>query len=650
MKFNPFTPAPLPLERISRDAPEVIDPLGAQSHFTRKVGKGFLKLSISRRRFFGLIIFFVFALGAVAARSGYLQIMRGSAYRAQGESNRLRRLPLFPLRGIIKDRSGVPLVRNVPRFRVALIPAYLPEDPARRAALWQELGPLSGVSPIALEQSIVTRTWRGSEAVLIADNILQDDAVRLKVNVQDPSVSIEISALREYGEAARESLAHILGYLGRISETEYEALEARGYVRNDRIGRTGIERSYEEMLRGTMGGRDLEVDARGRLRRVIAEREPIDGSDLTLTLEFEAQKKLEEIMRRHLRAIGKTRGAAVALDPRNGAVRALVSLPGFDPNQFTRGIDQASYEKLSEDKNRPLFPRAISGEYPSGSIIKPLFVAAGLDAGTITPATTVLSTGGIHVRDSFFPDWRAGGHGRVNAQEAIAHSVNTFFYYLGGGYKSFVGMGPDALAEAARKFGLGAPLGIDLPGEGSGLVPSPAWKKTVKGEPWYIGDTYHFAIGQGDVLVTPIQMASAIGAIANGGNLYRPHLASPLTPERGAERGPPQDDDLITTHVASPQSLEVVRRGMRLAVTGGTAQPLRDVPVAVAGKTGTAEWGKGKLPHAWFVGFAPYENPELVMVVLIEQGGEGSRVAVPIAREFLAWYFGPKRNAVRETP
>jgi penicillin-binding protein 2 len=323
------------------------------------------------------------------------------------------------------------------------------------------------------------------------------------------------------------------------------------------------------------------------------------------------------------------RGSAIVMDVRDGSVLALAALPAYDNNVFAGKVSSTAYQLLLENPDRPLFPRAWAGQFPSGSTIKPLIVTAALAEGVVTARTTVTSIGGIHVGPWFFPDWKVGGHGTVNARSAIAWSVNTFFYYVGGGYGGFIGLGVDRLTKWMRAFGLGAETGIDLPGEATGHVPSQEWKQETKNERWYIGDTYNLSIGQGDLLVTPLQMARMTAAVANGGTLVRPHVVmSSSTAEL-----PRLDVDA--------SALATVRQGMRETVIYGSGRALSVLPVPSAGKTGTAQWNSDKPNHAWYIGFAPFESPEIVVTVLLEEGGEGSSYAVPVAGEILrAWWEG----------
>jgi penicillin-binding protein 2 len=286
--------------------------------------------------------------------------------------------------------------------------------------------------------------------------------------------------------------------------------------------------------------------------------------------------------------------------------------------------------------------RALSGTYPSGSTIKPMIAAAALEEGIINQNTTFLSTGGIYYDKWFFPDWKAGGHGLTNVRRALAESINTFFYIIGGGYKDFNGLGVEKMKKYVELFGLGNKLGIDLPSEAPGLIPDQEWKEKVKKEEWYIGDTYHFAIGQGDVLVTPLQMAFATSVFANGGTLYSPHVVKEIISDvSGPTFVKPQ---VIRENFIDKKNIEIVRQGLRQAVTSGSATKLQNLKVSSAGKTGTAEGATGRPPHAWFTGFAPYFDSEIVITVLVEEGGEGSGIAQDVSFEFLNWYFGRKNE------
>jgi penicillin-binding protein 2 len=345
-------------------------------------------------------------------------------------------------------------------------------------------------------------------------------------------------------------------------------------------------------------------------------------------------------MQKVMSNVGAAKATAVALDPRSGEILAFVNLPSYDNNLFSKGISGTDYANLLNNKNNPLLPRAIAGEYPSGSSIKPFIAAGALQEGNINENSTVNSTGGIKVGEWEFPDWKKGGHGITNVTKAIAESVNTFFYAIGGGYGNIKGLGPDRMKHYLNLFGFGEDTGIDIGGELPGSIPDPVWKEKTKNEDWYLGDTYHMAIGQGDTLVTPLQIANATCAIANGGKLYKPRFVHEVVDENDKvlEVKPPE---IIRKGFISPSNMDIVKRGMRQTVTSGSARSLNNLPVAISGKTGTAQFGPDeKKYHGWFTSFAPYDNPKIALTILVEGAGGGDETAVPIAKEVYKWYFG----------
>ena len=350
---------------------------------------------------------------------------------------------------------------------------------------------------------------------------------------------------------------------------------------------------------------------------------------------------LEKIINNSLKASKKERASGIVMNPNNGELLALVSFPAFDDNDFSGGISQENYSKYINDPDRPLFNRVIAGTYPSGSSIKPAIAAAALQDGLIDAKTSFNSVGGLRVGAWWFPDWQGGGHGITNVTKALAWSVNTFFYYIGGGYGDFTGLGIEKMVDYLKKFGFAKKLGIDLPGEVAGFLPSKSWKEKTKGERWYIGDTYNVSIGQGDVLVTPLQIAAMTAAIANGGTLYEPHVVAsivdPIT--KKIEKIAPK---IINSDFISRANLEIVGRGMRDCVTSGSCRRLSNLSFFAAGKTGTAQWSSNKDNHAWFTSFAPYENPKIVVTILVEEGVGGDVIAAPIAYEFYQWWGGDK--------
>lgn len=625
----------------------------------------------------------VFALGLLILRATWLQVIKNDYYYNLSENNRLRVETVEAKRGIIYDRNFRPLVRNKANFVLYLRPIDLPKNELTRDELIRQLsqilekGSLAtvGTSLVAIStasdlagacavnlasdnatfyqiKDALAKVKIGSlesyQPLFVAGNVDYDKAMLINLNLDNwPGVFLSDKIRREYlwptatstTVATDTSLAHVLGYTGKITEVELKAM-SHDYSLIDYIGQAGLEDSYESELKGQPGRKNIEVDALGRQKKTVNEVPAQNGNNLLLSLDFALQQKTEEVVKAYLQKANLHRASVIIMNPGNGEILTLVTLPGYNNNLFAAGISQNDYNKLLADPNQPLFNRSLSGQFPSGSSIKPIFAAGALQEKIITAATTVMSTGGLRIGQWFFPDWKAGGHGLTDVKKALALSVNTFFYYIGGGYGNFVGLGVDGLVKYCRLFGLGQLTGIDLPSEASGFVPTAVWKLETKKEAWYIGDTYHFAIGQGDVLVTPLQVANYTATIANNGTLYRPHLVSKIlnSENQTIKEIAPQ---IIRTNFIDSANLEIVREGMRQTVTVGSAQSLKSVPVDVAGKTGTAQWSTTKGPHAWFIGFAPYEKPQIAIMVLVEEGVEGSTIAAPIARDILSWYFNP---------
>jgi len=356
---------------------------------------------------------------------------------------------------------------------------------------------------------------------------------------------------------------------------------------------------------------------------------------LVLNIDSGLQKKIFDALSGTLEAEKIKKGAAVAIDPRDGGVLALVSLPGFDNNLFAGGISSDNYQKLIKDPSKPLFNRAISGKYPPGSTIKPLIAIAALSEGVIDSHTQIESRGGISVGSYFFGDWKA--HGFTDVRKAIAVSSDVFFYTVGGGYGNIEGLGMSKMKKYENLFGMGEFSGIDISEEMKGLIPDEKWKEEIIGERWYVGDSYHAAIGQGFITATPLQIANYVAAIANGGTLYQPRIVSQIKKDDGQTVNNPAK--IIRENLAPSKIIKIVQEGMRMVVTDGTATTLNNLPVPVAGKTGTAQFGTEDKTHGWFISYAPYENPEIALVILVEGQTENEYNAVPITKEIYEWYF-----------
>lgn len=589
----------------------------------------FLGRSLSAVRFLTAQVFVALLVAGLVGRAGWMQIAHGEEFRRQAEANRLRQNALLPKRGVIRDRQGRILADNIPRFQVTMTPVDLAADVTDMESDVSLVARILGRSVHdLLPLAYATGTVR-HEVHVIAEQLTYRQAMDFVVAWPGlQGFSLEVGARRRYPWSEElPSLSHILGYVGKLSPEEYAEMRERGYRRVDEIGKTGLERGYETLMRGALGAQTSEVDAHGRVKALVAERPAIDGDDLALALDLDLQRATEQALVAGLARAKTNRGSAIALDPRTGEVLAAVSWPSYDNGIFSGGVSSTAYLALISDPLQPLFPRAWAGTYPSGSTVKIVISAAALAEDVITPRTIIQSTGGIRIGPWFFPDWRAGGHGPTDVRRAIAWSVNTFYYTIGGGYESFVGLGVDRLGDWFRRFGLGSKTGLDVPGEREGLVPTREWKERTKGEGWFVGDTYNLSIGQGDLLVTPMQVAAYTAAIANGGYRVEPHFARTGTSTNRGER------------LADASVIETVRLGMRDGVTLGSGRALSAMPFSIAGKTGTAQWHSERNYHAWFTSFAPFDDPEIVVTVLLEEGGEGSETAVPVARDILqAWW------------
>lgn len=597
----------------------------------------FLGKYLSDKKINYFLLFMVLGLSLLLAKSLYLQVAKGDYYKAVADTNRTREKPLLSDRGLIYDSQKRQLVINIPFFDAKIIPKELSLDEAERQQQIFNISLILGTNKDDIVLALNKYPKNFKYQITVKEDIEYEQALILMIEAKDiPGLYIQSRSERKY--LYPYEFSHILGYEGKITETEFATKSNEGYLLGDYLGKTGLESGYESVLRGKYGKEGVEVDVSGHEKKVLYHEDQVNGKNLVLTIDQNVQTKIREVVSNYLRKINKTRASVVMINPQNGAILGLLSMPDFDNNLFAGGISSDDYKNLIENSDNPLFDRAIKGEYPSGSSIKPAVAAGALQEGLITDRTSFMSSGGLWLYDRwFFPDWAAGGHGATNVYRAIAWSVNTFFYIVGGGYNDFVGLGPEGLEKYFRLFGLGEKTGIDLPGESKGLVPTPLWKLKQKNEQWFIGDTYHIAIGQGDLLATPLQIANYTASIANGGKLYKPYLVQEmyLNPEEKEITEP----KIIRENFISQENLNIVRQAMRQTVTLGSAQYLQNVGVSVAGKTGTAQWNTTKNNHAWFTGFAPYDNPEIAITVLVEEGGEGSAVSVPITNEILTWYF-----------
>lgn len=598
------------------------DALAQRSHAELSTGTYVGNIAAGRAKRIGAFLL-VAVFGIFLMRVGMWQIVDGAEYRAIADLNRTRTKVVIPNRGVIADRHGDVLAWNTPKFHLVASVADIPTDQLIRARYFAELGEQFSVEIEDFEARY--READKDATVLLADDVPYTAALTyLATSGDNPNLTVELASIRSYATTTIPTLSHVLGFTGSIPPEDVAELSSQGYRRFDSIGRQGIEAEYETLLRGTPGVEVVEVDATGDAVRTLEKTDAIQGENLTLTLDAEFTKAIEAILDSYLVDAEIQRAAAVVTNPVTGEVLALLSYPSYDVNMFARGITQAEYTALLENPDAPLFARATQGEYPAGSTMKPVYSAAALMEGIITPSTSFFSTGGLWLGNRFFPDWRSAGHGSTNVYHAIADSVNTFYYIIGGGNEAFQGLGIEKLMEYATLFGFGAKSAIDLPNEADGFLPSKEWKERVKGEPWYIGDTYNVSIGQGDLLVTPMQINRSTATFANWGTMMTPHLTL------GAE---PTGTQIVPTDIAT-----VVRDGMRATITYGSATIMNDLAEAVAGKTGTAQWATGKAEHTWFTGFGPFDAPEIAVTVIVEQAGN-VYYTTPIAKEIFAWWF-----------
>ena len=594
------------------------------------------------RLFFG-IGFVLVLLVILLSRFIYLQGVRHSYYQTLSESNRIAVIPVVPNRGLIVDRNGVVLARNYSGYTLEIDP----KKTANYKATINNLAKLINIT--SKDRRLFKKQLAEShnfETLVIRSHLSDVEVARFAAQeYRFPGVEIKARLFRDYPYG--EKTSHMIGYIGRINDDDVNQLEQSGQLANyrgsDYIGKTGLEQSYESDLHGTTGIEQVEVDANGRAVRVLSRTDPVPGNTLVLSIDI----KLQEIVEK---AFGKYRGALVAIDPSNGEVLAFVSKPGYDPNLFIDGIDPQSWDELNNSPDVPLTNRAIRGQYPSGSTIKPFMALAGLYYHIRTPEQTIKDTGVYYLPGSSrqYRDWKVGGHGMVNMFKAIQVSCDTYFYGLAND------MGIDDIDNYLSRFGFGQKTGIDLEGEASGLLPSREWKMKRYNQIWYPGDTVSVGIGQGYSLFTPMQMAFATATLANDGVAYQPHLVkevkSPISSEnRAIGKGPLYDLNI------DPKALDLVRRAM-IAVThpGGTAVYANlGTPYQIAAKTGTAQViamkqgekyvakdvSERNRDHAWYIAYAPADKPRIALAVLVENGGHGGDTAAPIARKAFDYYL-----------
>ena len=595
-----------------------------------------------RRRFIIASLIVIGIFGILALRLWYLQILGVEHYRGLSERNRIRYVAIQPPRGTIFDRHGTLLVDNRPAFTVSA----LRQEVGDREALFANLAQLLEIDAESLEMR-----WRAGQSLpryrplpLLEDvgreamEVIQENSVDL------PGVIVEAKPFRAYpyGDMA----AHLFGYLGEVTEDELRQPEFEGYRSGAMIGKTALERLYEDRLRGEHGQKRIEVNVRGNELRQVTTRNPLPGQSLYLTIDATLQKAAED-------ALGEQSGGIVALDVHTGEVLAFVSRPSFDPAWFARGVTSEEWNSLIDNPKHPMTNKVLRGQYPPGSTFKMVVALAALEAGTASPSTTVTCDGSMHLGSHEFRCWKKEGHGSVDLHKAIKESCDIWFYRVG------LETGIDRIASAATRFGLGEPTGFPFGSEQPGLIPTRAWKKRRFGTSWYDGETVNTSIGQGFVLTTPLQLAVMSATLANGGTVWRPQIVQKIVSLDGVTEWLLKPEKLKES-IWPADGMRVVRRAMEAVVNeaGGTAARSRLEVVRFAGKTGTAQVVRRKaddeeeddleqIPyrfrdHALFVSYAPAVAPQIAVAVVVEHGGHGSSAAAPIAKAMYAAYFGGK--------
>lgn len=571
------------------------------------------------------MIISVLVIAVLIGRAAYLQIYQGEYYAGLADGNRIRIVPSMAPRGTFYDRNGELLVTNRPGFSVSLLPLTAPisDDVIAR------LSDLLKVPTDEIKTKIAGHS--GFNPIRIKTDVTPDIvSIIEEQKSQYPGVVIEVTPIRDY--ILKQEGAHTFGYVSEINDTELEKMKDEGYKSGDIIGKFGIEKIYDKELRGENGGQQVEVDVSGKPVQILGRKEPVPGDDLELTIDIKLQQAAEKAVDEQLTQIGAHAAAAVVMNPQTGEILAMVSRPAFDPNLFAHGISSKDWNQLNNNPYHPMDNKTITGEYPPGSTFKIVTGTAALTEGVVTPDEQIFDSGHHWI----IPKGNADGEalGWLNFRSALAHSDNVYFYEMGNR------LGIDRLEKYARMFGLGAKTGIDLPYEASGLVANRRYKeKNFDDGEWYLSETFDAAIGQGFNLVTPLQAAMVMGEIAADGKRYKPHVVNRIIAPDGSVVKDFQPELLSQLDVPE-EDIKLVQDGLHDVTKYGTAaSSFRSFTVDIAGKTGTAENSQGR-DHGWFVAYGPFDNPNVVVAVIVENGGYGSQSAVPIGRKILEAAFG----------
>lgn len=597
----------------------------------------------------------VLLMAVLVSRLAYLQVSEHERYRSLSDRNRIQLQPIPPNRGLIYDTQGRLLADNRPSSNLSLVKERIADVDATIA----ELSALIDINERDLEgfERRLKQRRRPYEAVPLKFRLTEEEIARIAVNFHRlPGVQIDAELIRHYPLGT--SLVHALGYVGRINQKELERLDEQNYSGTNHIGKLGVEKFYEAQLHGTVGVQQVEANARGQVLQVLSRQDPIPGLDLTLYLDLELQRAAEQ-------ALGEYRGAVVALDPNTGGILALVSTPGYDPNAFVSGISTRDYQALQQDEDLPLFNRALRGRYPPASTIKPFIGLAAIDSETIGLGHKVWDPGWYQLTEGgrFYRDWKRNGHGRVNLRDAITESCDVFFYDIGNR------MGVDPMSDYLGRFGFGKVTSLDLPEAHGAFLPSREWKMADRRRSWYPGDSLNLSIGQGFLVSTPLQLATATMVIANRGKWINPRMLKSMSglDTEGLEftLEVPDSKRLDQVQLKRDSYWDYIIRSMENVMHGDSGTARRsgaNSRYRIAGKTGTAQvlgikqderYDADKLEeryrdHGLFVGFAPVDDPKIVIAVIVENGGGGSSAAAPVARQVLDQYLLRADGSLRD--
>jgi penicillin-binding protein 2 len=607
-----------------------LDRLAQQKERELGISEKRLEVPLSQKIIKGLFFFILLAIFSLFARTFYFQVLENDKYLALADENKFIIYSIGSERGVIYDSKEEQLVFNKPSFDLILNKSELPENDYEKEEVLKKVSKIINQDYDSLSSTIE----KLSGLNLISENLDYQTLILIETRINElKGFYVSYNSTRYYEKGP--FFSHIIGYIGKETEQEY-------------VGKDGLEKTYQEVLNKNPGEIQFEKDVHGNFisKKVISL--PQSGKSLILWLDSELQEKIYQVLEEAIKRTGAKKAAAIALNPNTGGVLALVNVPSYDNNLFVKGADIQALKDLLNNPEEPLFNRVVSGLYSTGSTIKPLIATAALEEKIISPDKSLNCIGQISIPHRYNPeityyykDWAV--HGPTDMRKAIAESCNVYFYTIGGGYEKQQGLGPSRIKQYLELFGWGSKTGIDLPGESAGLIPSPEWKEKVKKENWWDGDTYNLSIGQGDIAVTPLQVVAAFAAIANKGTLFSPKIVKYIT-DSGKNIIEEIKPEIIKKNFVDSENLEIVRQGMRMAVTGersphASSVLLNSLPVSAAAKTGTAETSIENHYNNWISVFAPYEEPEIVLTIIFENVEGVQAVVLPAAKEILQYYF-----------